>query len=497
MASRKVVLDRVHDLVYLPPAVARAIDTPVFQRLRGLKQLGVASYVYPGAVHTRFEHSIGVAHLARTLLHRIAEAQPVVMGPLGGIDRDRDETVLMLAGLCHDVGHGPFSHLFEDVVAGNLGVTFDHEAMSQRLTRRMLRGIDGVDDAMIDDVLTVMDGAAASAAVKSASGDKKCFVSPFDGPRGALADIVSNKRCGVDVDKLDYFLRDSLSCYGRPTVDARYARLFNAARVVQGRPGDERSWLLAFDAKVMRDLRELWTLRSKLHVAVYQHATVKNAGHVIGDVLALAEPHFDVDGRGTRLRDCLDDEDRFMALGDWILDAIGASAAPELQPARGLLLQLRQRRLYKRVVASTVAPNAAGITLEAIKSGILAEVANAGQREELSRLLIPDTIHITPAKHAGDDPLARVVFVDAKRDADGPSGLRPLTLRGGAAPPSVFSSSTFRERTVLVFLRRRHDGATLTPELEATARAAAQEWERQQIFLGTLLPAALVPAQDL
>ena len=481
MASRKVVLDRVHDLVFLPRPVARAIDTPVFQRLRGLKQLGVASYVYPGAVHTRFEHSIGVAHLSRVIYARIREAQPDLAA---GLDPERDELALMLAGLGHDVGHGPFSHLFEDVVAKNLGVGFDHEAMSQRLTRRMLDGVEGVSSATIDDVLTVMNGAKVDGTGATSS--------PFEGPRGGLADIVSNKRCGVDVDKLDYFLRDSLSCYGRPTVDARYARLFNNARLVKGRADDDNSWLLAFDAKVMRDLRELWTLRSKLHVAVYQHATVKNVGHVIGDILQLAEPHFDVDGGGRRLRDCLDDEERFMALGDWILDAIGASANPALQPAKALLLQLRRRELYPTVLTSTVAPNAA-LALDEIRSGVLAEVANEGDRAALAALLIPDTIHITPARHAGDDPLARVTFVRPKH-ATSSADLKPLKLRGGVAPPSVFSSSTFRERTALVFLRRCWGDAVLTAGLEAVARKAAAEWERKQQYLGTLLPDPLVDA---
>jgi HD superfamily phosphohydrolase len=468
MAKRRAIIDRVHDLVYLPTTVARCMDTPYFQRLRGLKQLGVASYVYPGAVHTRFEHSIGVAHLARALIHRIRDAQPDLrLDPA-------DDVVLMLAGLGHDIGHGPFSHLFEDVIARNMGLQFDHEAMSQRLTRRMLDGI--VTPAVADDVLAVMNG--ASAAKRAA----------FDGPRGVLLDIVSNKRCGVDVDKLDYFLRDSLSCYGRPTVDARYARLFNAARAV---PLPDGQWALGFDCKVMLDLRELWTLRSKLHVAVYQHRTVKNVGHMIGDALLLAEPHFEVDGRGARLRDCIGDEDRFMTLGDWILDAVAASANPALRPAQDILRRLKRRDLYRVLASATLAPLAV-LNPAAVKEAVLSEVTDVSHRAALSELLIADIIHVTPAKHAGDDPLANIPFVRT-RDAAKSADLQPLKIGGGASPPSVFTSANYRDRTVLVFLRPSWNGVAQSEELATVAAGAMASWQRRLCGEGVLEPSCFVP----
>lgn len=100
--------DPIHPGLHLPSSVMRFIDTPYFQRLRYLKQLGCTYFVYPGAQHTRLEHSMGVAYMAFQWASRVlnnygseADVEP------------RDVHLLMLAGALHDIGHGPFSHMFE------------------------------------------------------------------------------------------------------------------------------------------------------------------------------------------------------------------------------------------------------------------------------------------------------------------------------------------------------------------------------------------------
>ncbi|GFQ96121.1 deoxynucleoside triphosphate triphosphohydrolase SAMHD1, partial [Trichonephila clavata] len=105
--STKIFCDPVHGQISLHPACVAIIDTPQFQRLRSIKQTGFLEYVYPGSIHNRFSHSLGVCYLAGKYIRELGERQPELS------ITDVDILCVELAGLCHDLGHGPFSHSWE------------------------------------------------------------------------------------------------------------------------------------------------------------------------------------------------------------------------------------------------------------------------------------------------------------------------------------------------------------------------------------------------
>ena len=103
MNKQREIRDPVYGFIQRFELEEKIIDSSVFQRLRGIKQLALANLVYPGALHTRFEHSLGVMHVAGKLSERL-------------IDDDETKRLIRLAALLHDIGHGPFSHVSENIL---------------------------------------------------------------------------------------------------------------------------------------------------------------------------------------------------------------------------------------------------------------------------------------------------------------------------------------------------------------------------------------------
>ncbi|KAL6848319.1 hypothetical protein ACP4OV_022447 [Aristida adscensionis] len=312
----KQVFDNLHGSISLDPLALQFVDTEEFQRLRDLKQLGLTYLVYPGAVHTRFEHSLGVYSLAGKAINSLKTYQ----GEELEIDLFDMQTV-KLAGLLHDIGHGPFSHLFEHEFLPRVipGSTWSHEQMSVLL-------IDSIVDKHAIDIeadylkmVKEMIIASSKFATKNSAKDK-----PF------LYDIVANGRNGIDVDKFDYIGRDCRAC--GLGCNFQYWRLIEGMRVM----GDE----ICYPAKDYLSIHKLFTTRADLHRTVYTHAKVKAVELMLVDALVEANDYLGISLHAN-------DPEDFWKLDDTIIKSIETAPNNELEKAKEIIQRIRRRELYK------------------------------------------------------------------------------------------------------------------------------------------------------
>uniref|UniRef100_A0A7N0VG95 HD domain-containing protein n=1 Tax=Kalanchoe fedtschenkoi TaxID=63787 RepID=A0A7N0VG95_KALFE len=312
----KHVHDNVHGNIYLEPLFLKFIDTEQFQRLRDLKQLGLTHMVYPGAVHSRFEHSLGVYWVAGKAINNLRARQ----GSELGIEKI-DVTTVKLAGLLHDVGHGPFSHMFErDILPRVLHDTkWSHEEMSLKMIDCIVDE-HSIDEPEILKKAKEMIVASCEHNTLPKSTKEKCF----------LYDIVANGRNGIDVDKFDYITRDTRAC--GLGCSFQFDGLLERMRVM----GDE----ICYRAKDYLTVHKMFTTRADLHRTVYTHAKVKAIELMLTDALVKAN---DV----LHISSSVHDAAEFWKLDDTIVKTIETSTIKELKESRDLILRIRRRDLYQ------------------------------------------------------------------------------------------------------------------------------------------------------
>ena len=289
-----VIRDPLWSNIRLDPHALAIIDTPAFQRLRYVRQLGHAYLVYPGATHSRFEHALGAYHLARRATAQLAER-----GELGGL-REDELRLIHLAALLHDIGHYPFSHALEEAGLPS------HEALAlEHLREPALAKV--LSQAGVEDVtrrlLELIRGASTS---------------PLQG-------LISGS---MDLDKIEYLGRDARMCgvpYGHVDVD----RLLDALALVD--TGRRRT--IGVHERGVSALESLLFAKYQMYRNVYWHHAVRSATAMFKRAVRTAIAREQISAA-------------------WISHATDESLMERLcaLPETPLAHRLRSRALYKRAL---------------------------------------------------------------------------------------------------------------------------------------------------
>ncbi|HXS35601.1 MAG TPA: HD domain-containing protein [Flavipsychrobacter sp.] len=246
----KIINDPVYGFLKFPETeIMKIIEHPWFQRLRGIRQMGLAYLVYPGAMHTRFHHSLGACHLMGKALDELKTKD---------IDVSKDEyTAARIASLLHDIGHGPFSHALEYLLIDGLS----HEKVSHIIMKRLNTEFDG----MLEKAIQIFD---------------------YSHSRGYLHQLVSSQ---LDVDRMDYLNRDSFYT-GVSEGVIGYDRILQMLTV--------RNNELMVEEKGVQSIEKFIIARRLMYWQVYLHKTVLGAEHLLINIIKRAK---ELAGKGVNL----------------------------------------------------------------------------------------------------------------------------------------------------------------------------------------------------
>ncbi|KIM32352.1 hypothetical protein M408DRAFT_326950 [Serendipita vermifera MAFF 305830] len=310
----RIIKDPIYDYIEVDSFICQFIVRPQFQRLRGIKQLGTSHFVFPSASHNRFEHCLGVMHLAKMMVEHLA-----LQSGLG--ITERDSQCVQLAGLLHDLGHGPFSHVFDGQFIPKERPDYDwkHEDASELMFEALL--VENDIDLPRKDINFIRDLIAGIN--RHPENDEKPF----------LFEIVANKVNGLDVDKFDYIARDTHHIGGNKCSLAAL-RLIKSSRVI----GNHITYSNKDITNVFLVFQERWSL----HKRVYTHPASRAIEYMVVDTLLAADPYM-------KLSQQIDDPSRYIFLTDSVLEEIERSSQPELAASRDIIKRLRTRKLYKCV----------------------------------------------------------------------------------------------------------------------------------------------------
>jgi uncharacterized protein len=239
----KLIRDPLWDTIRLDPTAVRIVDTADFQRLRYIRQLGLAHLVYPGATHTRFDHALGVYHLTKTALRLLRER--------GGVPPEawEGEELVPYAALLHDIGHYAYSHALEELETEHLPA--HHEEVSGRFFA----------SPALRDALAPLGLTAADRIHELIRGDGEI----------PLRGLVSGS---LDLDKMEYLRRDARFC-GVPYGEVDVSRLVQGLQLL--RDPETGSYEVGVHEKAVAPLESLLFAKYQMFRNVYWHHAVRAA----------------------------------------------------------------------------------------------------------------------------------------------------------------------------------------------------------------------------
>ncbi len=294
------IVDPIHDFITVYPHELKLIDSPVFQRLRRIRQLAGAHLVYPGAQHSRFEHSLGTMHIAGQAAN--------VLRDKGYLDANDSENIRM-AALLHDVGHGPFSHLFEEVLQKKKKNS--HEDIGQKI----------ILESEIGDIIK-KSGFDKTFLAKLAFGNSKYQF---------MNEIISG---GLSADMMDYLLRDGYFT-GAEHAKVDFMRIIHSLDVYDKK--------LSLDKSALHSFESMMISRYQMFKAVYFHKTVRSAEVMLIQSMVLADSEL---GLTTY------DIENYVQMTDELVISKLVSLEPkntDLRRAKQLAVEYQERKLLKCV----------------------------------------------------------------------------------------------------------------------------------------------------
>ncbi len=256
MSDYKIIHDAIHGSIKFDGVTLKLLESPEIQRLSGIKQLGLGYLVFPGANHTRLEHSIGVGYMAGR------------MGEMLGLPKEEVE-LLKAAGMLHDLGHSPFSHTLEYLLHEKTGL--DH----MEITVKIIKGdIDLLEDMNIEGRETIPEildefSLESDTISRMILGEtKEMTLEAFENPRNFFGDeknyLVNIISGSLDADQIDYLLRDAhYTGVAHGAIDVY--RILNTIKIKNGE--------LMIDKKGVPALEGMLVARALMYSAVYFHKT--------------------------------------------------------------------------------------------------------------------------------------------------------------------------------------------------------------------------------